>query len=240
MIHPRTGMVLAAGRGERLRPITDTLPKPLVRVDEQSLLDHAIDRLANAGVTRVVVNVHYRAEQIIEHLKSRQDVEILISEEAEALETGGAVARALPLLGDEPFFVLNGDCLWLNGRSSALDRLARAWDEETDAILLLQRTATAVGYDSERGDFMLDQLGRPRRRKSLEVAPYLFAGVQLLSPGLFRDVPDGKFSLNLVYDQAAEAGRLRAIVHDSEWYHISTPDGLDLVKTQLAIRRTER
>jgi MurNAc alpha-1-phosphate uridylyltransferase len=240
MIHPRTGMVLAAGRGERLRPITDTVPKPLVRVDEQSLLDHAIDRLVTAGVERIVVNVHYLAGQIIDHLHGRHDVEILISEEPEALETGGAVVRALPLLGDQPFYVLNGDCLWLNGRTSALERLARAWSAETDAVLLLQRTATAIGYESECGDFMLDQLGRLRRRLSYEVAPYLFAGVQLLSPSLFKNVPEGKFSLNLIYDRAAEADRLTAIVHDSEWYHISTPDGLDLVKTQLAVRRTER
>jgi MurNAc alpha-1-phosphate uridylyltransferase len=234
-------MVLAAGRGERLRPLTDALPKPLVRIDEHTLLDHAIDRLVAAGVERVVVNVHYLAEQIVEHLKSRTDVEIFVSHENAPLETGGGVAHALKLLGDQPFFVLNGDSLWLSGKTGALDRLAQSFDaDQVDAVLLLQRTASAVGYDGERGDFMLDQLGRPTRRAANEVAPYLFAGVQLLSPRLFRDVPAGPFSLNLIYDRAAESERLLGIVHDGEWYHVSTPEGLEMVKSQLAVRRTER
>ncbi len=241
MIRPRTGMVLAAGRGERLRPITDTLPKPLVKIDDRTLLDHAIDRLVEAGVERIVVNVHYRPEQIEDHLGRRHDVEIVISREETALETGGGVAHALPLLGDHPFFVVNGDSLWLNGKTGALQRLADAFDPaEVDAALLLQRTSSAVGYDGERGDFMLDQLGRPRRRTDAEVAPYLFAGVQLLSPALFADVPAGPFSLNRIYDRAAASGRLLGIVHDGEWYHVGTPDGLELVRSQLAIRRTER
>lgn len=241
MIRPRSGIVLAAGRGERLRPLTDNLPKPLVQIDDRTLLDHAIDRLVAVGVERVLVNVHYLADQIVEHLKPRRDVEIIISREEKALETGGGVAHALKFLGDAPFFVLNGDSFILNGRASALDRLAEAYDpERADAVLLLQRTASAVGYDGERGDFLLDQLGRPTRRGATEVAPYVFAGVQLLSPKLFEDVPKGAFSLNLIYDRAAEAQRLLAIVHDGEWYHVGTPEGLETVRAQLAIRRTER
>ncbi|HTH96104.1 MAG TPA: nucleotidyltransferase family protein [Stellaceae bacterium] len=241
MIRPRSGMVLAAGRGERLRPLTDNLPKPLVQIDERTMLDHAIDRLVAVGIERVVVNVHYLADQIIEHLKPRHDVEIVISREDKVLETGGGVTNALTLLGDEPFFVLNGDSFILNGKASALDRLAEAYDpDNVDAVLLLQRTASAVGYDGERGDFLLDQMGRPTRRTATDVAPYVFAGVQLLSPKLFRDVPAGPFSLNVIYDRAAESQRLLALVHDGEWYHVGTPDGLETVRAQLAIRRTER
>ena len=240
MIHPRIGMVLAAGRGERLRPITDTLPKPLVRIAGRALLDHAIDRLEAAGVERVVVNVHYLGEIIAEHLAARRSPEIVISREAAALETGGGVKHALPLLGGEPFYVVNGDSLWLDSKVSALIRLADAWDPATtDAMLLLQRTATAVGYEGP-GDYMLDQLGRPRRRHDREVAPYLFAGVQLLAPALFQDMPEGPFSLNRIYDKAERASRLGAFVHDGEWYHVSTPDGLKLVERRLHSRRVER
>jgi MurNAc alpha-1-phosphate uridylyltransferase len=237
VIRPRTGMVLAAGRGERLRPITDTLPKPLVKIAGKTLLDHALDRLEMAGVERVVVNVHYLAEIIVEHLKARRTPEIVISRETVALETGGAVKHALPLLGDEPFFVVNGDSLWLDGKTDALTRLADAWDPAAfDAVLLLQRTASAVGYDEGLGDFALDQLGWPRRRRPSEVVPYLFAGVQLFTPALFREVPKGAFSLNVIYDRAVAAGRLRGIVHDGEWYHVSTPAGLKLVEDRLRSR----
>jgi MurNAc alpha-1-phosphate uridylyltransferase len=240
MIRPKVGMVLAAGRGERLRPITDTLPKPLVRIAGRALLDHAIDRLEAAGVTRAVVNIHYLGDIIVEHLAARHSPEIVISREAAALETGGGVKHALPLLGDEPFFVVNGDSLWLDSKLSALVRLADAWDPATtDAMLLLQRTATAVGYDGA-GDYILDQTGRPRRRQEREVAPYLFAGVQLLSPSLFVGMPEGPFSLNKIYDKAERAGRLGALVHDGEWYHVSTPPGLKLVEDRLHSRRVER
>jgi MurNAc alpha-1-phosphate uridylyltransferase len=241
MIRPRTGMVLAAGRGERLRPITYTLPKPLVRIAGRALIDHAIDRLEAAGVERVIVNVHYLGTLIAEHLRARSSPEIVISPEDRALETGGGVTNALPLLGREPFFVVNGDSLWLEGKVPALTRLADAWDPDTaDAMLLLQRTATAVGYEDEAGDYALDQLGRPRRRRAGEVVPYLFAGVQLLSPALFDGAPAGRFSLVRLYDKAQDAGRLRAQVHDGEWYHVSTPDGLNLVENRLSRHRGGR
>jgi MurNAc alpha-1-phosphate uridylyltransferase len=240
-IQVKTAMVLAAGRGERLRPITDRIPKPLVELGDRSLLDHAIDRLEAAGVTRVVVNVHYLADQIIARMQRRSSPEIVISNETEALETGGGIVNALPLLGPEPFFAINADSYWLDGTASALGRMAAAFDPETtDAMLLLQRTVTAVGYDREAGDFLMDPLGLPRRRKESEIAPYLFAGIQLLSPSLFANPPEGPFSLNRIYDAALDAGRLRAILHDGEWYHISTPDGLERVKAQLERRRTER
>ena len=231
-------MVLAAGLGSRLRPITDTIPKPLVEIDGRPLIDHAIDRLTLAGVERVVVNVHYKAAMIAAHLTSRDHPRIELSEEAELLDTGGGVARALPLLG-ETFFVVNSDVFWLDGKDSALLRLAGAFDPGTmDAVLVLQRTVTAVGYEGS-GDYFLDVTGSPRRRREAEVAPYLFAGIQLLHRRLFDDVPGRTFSLVRLFDRAEAAGRLRAIVHDGEWYHVGTPKGLALTRERLASQRIE-
>jgi MurNAc alpha-1-phosphate uridylyltransferase len=232
-------MVLAAGLGTRLRPITDTIPKPLVAIGGRPLIDHALDRLAAAGVERVVVNIHYKAAMIAEHLAGRDHPRIELSEEAELLDTGGGVARALSLLG-EAFFVVNSDVFWLDGATPALLRLAAAFDPTaTDAVLLLQRTATAVGYDGS-GDYLLDPLGTPRRRREGEVAPYLFAGIQLLHRRLFDEAPGGVFSLVRVFDRAEASGRLAAIVHDGEWYHIGTPEGLALTRERLVAHYTER
>ena len=241
MSTPTTAMVLAAGLGTRLRPITDGMPKPLVRIRGRALLDHAIDRLATAGVETVVVNVHYRADQIIAHLAARKSPRIVISEEQDLLETGGGVGKALPLLG-EYFYVVNADVFWLNGKVPALARLARTWlDAEMDALLLLQRTTTAIGYDGH-GDYFLDPLGVPRRRREGQIAPLLFAGVQLLHRRLFAGIGElpAKFSLTRLYDGAQEARRLRGIVHDGEWYHIGTPAGLAAAENRLAITRVER
>ena len=238
---PAVGMVLAAGRGERLRPLTDTMPKPLVPIIGKPLLDHAIDRLAAAGVARVVVNVHHLADQIVGHLWGRTHPEIVISREATALETGGGVVQALPLLGDEPFYAVNGDSLWLDGATPALDRLAAAFDPARhDAMLLLQKTVSAVGYGQNRGDFFIDPAGKPRRVGLGEIAPYLYAGVQILSPGLFADAPAGAFSLNRIYDKALAAGRLGALVHDGEWYTVTDEAGLAEVRARLDRRRIPR
>jgi N-acetyl-alpha-D-muramate 1-phosphate uridylyltransferase len=239
MIAPVTGMVLAAGLGTRLRPITDHLPKPLVTLGGRTLLDHAIDRLAASGVERIVVNLHYKPEMIAAHLAERRSPAITLVHEGELLETGGGVFNALDALGDV-FYVVNADVFWLDGKTPALRRLAGAFDaERLDALLLLQRTATALGYEG-RGDFMLDPLGRVRRRHEREVAPHLFAGVQILHKRLFDGCAPGKFSLNRLYDRAIAAGRLVAIVHDGEWYHIGTPAGLALAEARLATHRTER
>ncbi len=236
---PKSAMVLAAGLGTRMRPISDTLPKPLVELAGQTLLDHAIDRLAMVGIERVVVNVHYKADMVIARLAERDHPRIEISREDELLETGGGVARALPLLG-EFFFVVNGDVLWLDGKDHALARLAAAFDPaRMDAVLLFQRTTDAVGYEGS-GDYFLDPLGVPRRRGEREIAPYLFSGVQLLHRRLFDGVAERRFSLNLLYDRAERAGRLSAIVHDGEWYHIGTPDGLDATRSRLNSHRIER
>jgi MurNAc alpha-1-phosphate uridylyltransferase len=241
MIRPTVGMVLAAGRGERLRPLTDTLPKPLVPVLGRPLLDHSIDRLAAAGVARVVVNVHHLGEQIAEHLKDRKAPEIVISHEATALETGGGVTQALPLLGTAPFFAVNGDSLWFDGSIPALDRLAAAFDPARhDVMLLLQKTTSAVGYEQNRGDFFLGSDDLPRRVKPGEIAPFLYAGVQILTPHLFQDAPAGAFSLNRIYDRALASGRLGAIVHDGEWYTVTDEAGLAEVRARLDRRRIGR
>ena len=236
---PRQAMVLAAGLGTRLRPLTEAAPKPLIELDGRTLLDHAIDRLAAAGVEQIVVNTHYLAAMIAARLAQRLEPRIEISEEAELLDTGGGVARALPSLG-EAFFVVNADVFWLDGRDSALLRLAQAFDPSSmDAVLLLQRTGSAVGYDGA-GDYMFDAAGRPRRRREGEIAPYLFAGIQLLHRRLFAGVSDRVFSLVRLFDRAEQAGRLHAIAHDGEWCHIGTPAGLAATRARLASHRVER
>jgi len=236
---PHSAMVLAAGLGLRMRPLTDELPKPLVPVCGRALVDHVLDRLAASGVRRAVVNLHYKAEMIERHLGARRDIETRFSVEETLLDTGGGVQKALPLL-DEVFFVVNSDVIWLDGRTAALARLARAFDpEKRDALLLLQRTATAVGYEGQ-GDFMLDPAGNLRRRPEREIAPYLFAGIQILHRRLFDAAPEGAFSLNRLWDDAIAAGRIKALVHDGEWFHVGTSLGLAATEARLDTRRIER
>jgi MurNAc alpha-1-phosphate uridylyltransferase len=236
---PRQAMLLAAGLGSRLRPLTENLPKPLVEIGGRTLLDHALDHLVRAGIERAVVNVHYKPELVKAALAGRDRPAIEVSEEAELLDTGGGVKQALPLLGD-CFFVVNSDVLWRDGRQSVLTRLARAFDPRAaDAVLLLQPTATAVGYEGN-GDFFLDPQGVPRRRREREIAPYLFAGIQLLHRRAFDGIAEPVFSLNRIYDNAARQGRLRGIVHDGDWYHIGTPDGLAATRQRLSASRVGR
>ena len=236
---PKTAMVLAAGLGTRMRPVTDHLPKPLVEIAGQTLLDHAIDRLAAARVERVVVNLHYKGEMIAAQLAQRRSPRIEFSREETLLETGGGVKHALPLLGDS-FFVVNGDIMWLDGLIPALSRLAGTFNpKKLDAVLLLQRTVTAIGYEG-RGDYFLDPAGIPRRRGEREIAPYIFAGIQILHRRLFDGIDDTVFSLKRLYDRAEDAGRLAAIVHDGEWFHVGTPDGLKHTRYRLAELRTAR
>ena len=231
---PSHAMVLAAGKGLRLRPITLSRPKPLVEVAGQAMLDGVLDRLAEAGVAEAVVNTHHLGHMIEGHLMSRKAPRIRISREEALLETGGGVKKALPLLGSRPFYAINGDVIWRDGKTPALRRLAEAWDEAAmDVLLLLQPTASAIGYEG-KGDFGMDQLGRLRRRKEGEVAPFLFAGLQILRHSLFAETPDGPFSLNLLYDRALAAGRLRGLRHDGAWYHVGTPEDLARVEAALA------
>ncbi|HXP95925.1 MAG TPA: nucleotidyltransferase family protein [Telmatospirillum sp.] len=221
---PNHAMILAAGLGLRMRPLTLTIPKPLLPVAGRTMLDRVLDHLDTAGVGQRVVNTHWLGEAIRRHLADRPD--IAFSDEPDLLETGGGVLQALPLLGAEPFFVCNADIVWTDGPSPALRRLAAAWDDgKMDALLLLQRTAGAFGYEGA-GDFFVDTTGRAARRREKQVSPTLFAGVQILHPRLFAETAPGKFSLNRLYDRAEADGRLYAIVHDGAWYHIGTPQAL--------------
>jgi aminoglycoside/choline kinase family phosphotransferase/GTP:adenosylcobinamide-phosphate guanylyltransferase len=231
---PARAMVLAAGLGTRLRPITDTVPKPMVKVAGKPMIDTVIDRLAAVGVGEIVVNTHHLAEVIESHLEGRQQPRITFSREPDILETGGGIKKALPLLGDFPFYVVNGKIIWLNGKVDALIRLAEAWDDSRmDGLLLLQPTVTAVGYNGP-GDFHIDQVGRVRRRREWEVAPFVYAGIQILHPRLFQGAPDGAFSLNVLYDRAIECERLYGLRHDGEWFHVSTPQQLAEVEARIA------
>ena len=230
---PECGMVLAAGRGERMRPLTDRLPKPLVEVHGKAMLDRALDRLAAVGVEQVVVNLYHLGGLIETHLAGRTRPGIVFSRETELLNTGGGVRAALGWLGEAAFYVVNGDVVWLDGLTPTLVRLAAAWDEtRMDALLLLHPTTFAFGYDGP-GDFFMDPLGLLRRRGEREVTPFLFAGVQILHPRLFDSTPEGRFSLNLVYDKAAAAGRLWGLRHDGEWFHVGTPEALRQVDDAL-------
>jgi MurNAc alpha-1-phosphate uridylyltransferase len=224
-------MVLAAGLGLRMRPITDTLPKPLVNVAGKPLLDHVLDKLAEAGVTEAVVNVHYLPDQIIDHVKGRAQPHVTISDERDqVLGTGGAVAKALPLLGDQPFFHLNADTLWIDGAQPNLTRLAAAFDPaRMDILLLMATTAGSIGY-AGRGDFAMAPDGALRKRKELEVVPFVYAGVAILSPQLFTDAPEGEFSLTEIFDRVGERGRLFGLRLDGVWMHVGTPDAIGLAE----------
>ncbi|MGY6644126.1 MAG: nucleotidyltransferase family protein [Salinarimonas sp.] len=234
-----TGMVLAAGLGTRMRPITDTLPKPLVRVDGRAMLDHALDRLAQAGITRAVVNMHHLADQIESHLSARiGPPAITLSDERDALlETGGGIRRALPLLGEAPFLAMNADTLWIEGAQSNLGRLIGAHDRaRMDILLLLAPVDGAVGYDG-RGDFMMDETGRLARRGAEPQAPFVYAGAGIFQPQLFADTPDGAFSLNLLFDRAIAAGRLYGLRLDGTWLHVGTPDAITEAEAHIARAR---
>jgi MurNAc alpha-1-phosphate uridylyltransferase len=220
-------MVLAAGLGLRMRPLTLTRPKPLLTVAGCTLLDHALDRLAEAGVETAVVNSHYLGEMIAAHLVGRIRPRILPSPEPSLLETGGGPKAALGHFAGEPFIVVNADILWLDGAVPAVRRLAAAWDPAAmDALLLLMPVARAHGYHGP-GDFRLGADGRPIRRGEAASAPLVFAGVHIIRPEAFANTPDGAFSANLVWDRAAAAGRLFGLVHDGEWFHVGTPQDLE-------------
>ncbi len=232
---PSHAMVLAAGLGQRMRPITDRIPKPLVSIGGKPMLDHALDRLAAVGVTHAVVNVHHLADQIEAHLATRTRPRITISDErAELLETGGGVAKALPHLGAEPFFHLNSDSLWVERGASNLAALADAFDPaRMDMLLLLARADRSMGYDGA-GDFHLAPDGRLTRRAAGERVPHIYAGVAILKPELLADAPAGRWSLNRLFDQAIVRGRLFGHVLDGEWLHVGTPEAIPEAEARFA------
>jgi MurNAc alpha-1-phosphate uridylyltransferase len=227
MSFPTRAMIMAAGLGTRMRPLTDTRPKPLVEVCGKALIDHAIDRLVDAGVTKIVVNLHYKAEMIKEHLAGRKNVEIIYSDESDGLlGTGGGVAKALGVFGDEPFFIHNSDTIWVEGYGHALDQMKRRWDAETmDALLLVVPLIHSMGYEGV-GDFLMDSMGHLSRVPPGRVSPFAYPGVQIVHPRLFDNRPEGGFSTNVLWDRAIENERLFGIRLDGVWIHVGTPQAV--------------
>jgi len=235
MIIPSSAIVLAAGLGTRMRPHNGQVPKPLVTVGGKSLIDYSLDRLAEAGVARAVVNVHYLADALERHLATRERPQIVISDErGTLLGTGGGIAKALPALGDAPFFLVNSDTLWLDGAKPNFARLAEAFDaDEMDALLLLAPTTGSLGY-SGRGDFAMFPDGRLQRRGEGEVVMFIYAGAAVLAPSLFADAPAGEFSLNLLFDRAEAKGRLFGLPLEGLSMHVGTPDAVAAAEAALA------
>jgi MurNAc alpha-1-phosphate uridylyltransferase len=227
-------MVLAAGLGTRMRPLTDTMPKPMVPVAGKPLLDHVLDRLAEADVATAVVNVHYLPDQIVRHVEGRARPHVVISDERDTvLGTGGGVVKALPLLGDAPFYHLNADTMWIDGVRPNLLRLADTFDPaRMDILLLMAPTAHSIGY-SGSGDYAMLTDGSLRRRKEHEVVPFVYAGAAILSPAIFKDAPAGEFSLTRMFDIANEQSRLFGLRLDGTWMHVGTPDAVQAAEAAL-------
>ena len=235
--HIDTAMVLAAGFGKRMAPLTDTVPKPLLTLCGKPLIDFSMENLKAGGVTRFVVNTHYLPDQIERYFAGRRDVTLCFEEEIQ--ETGGGVRDALPHLGSAPFFVTSSDALWFNGVKPVVQRMREAWDaEEMDVLLLLVQATEAHGYDGT-GDYYLDETGAAAHRGERQVAPFVFGGLQILKPALFDDVPEGSFRLLEIYRRAEEAGRLKAITHDGEWFHIGTPESRTELEEMIAAGYSE-
>lgn len=235
----KTAMVMAAGLGTRMRPLTDHKPKPLVEVAGKPLIAYAFDRLRLAGVSKAVVNVHYLPEQVEAYLADcASDLDIIISDErSQLLETGGGLVQALPMIKGEPFFCINSDAIWTDGEVDALTRLASAWDAATmDALLLLVPRERAFSHRGN-GDFSIDDAGRPVRRGAAPTAPFVYTGVQLLSRAFLNDAPHGPFSTNILWDRAIAKGRLFALEHVGDWFDIGSPQAI--APTEEALRQND-
>ncbi len=227
-------MLLSAGLGLRMRPLTASRPKPLVEVNGKALIDFGLAKLVNAGVKKVVVNVHHFPEQVEAWALRQVAPEIKISDERRMLlDTGGGVALALPLLGSEPFFVLNSDSIWIDGKVSALHRLRSAWRDQTmDCLLLLCSLHKAIGY-SGSGDFTMNENGRLLRSDESRSGAVVYIGVCIIHPRLFSDAPNGRYSMNVVWDNAIANGRLYGLVHDGLWLHVGTPESVRLAEAEI-------
>jgi len=233
---PSAAMVMSAGLGTRMRPLTDRIPKPLLEVAGKPLIDHVLDHLDHAGVELAVVNVHYLAEPLEEHLKMRgRAPNVVISDERDLLlETGGGLVRAQSMIGCDPFLSLNSDNLWTDGVGDTLVRLAEAWDGEAmDALLLLVPLGSAHNHGG-RGDFFLEADGRVRRRGEADSAPFVFTGIQMIAKRLLRDAPEGPFSTNILWDRAIGEGRCFGAVHDGQWFDVGTPQAIAATEAVLA------
>jgi MurNAc alpha-1-phosphate uridylyltransferase len=226
-IKPTKAMILAAGLGLRMRPLTDGMPKPLIRVAGRALLDHVLDKLGDADVTEAVVNVHYLPDQIIDHVAARTRPHVIISDERDqVLGTGGGVVKALPLLGPTPFFHVNSDTMWIDGVRSNLERLAEAFEpKRMDILLLMAPTTSSIGY-SGRGDYAMLPDGSLRKRREHQVVPFVYAGAAIMSPSIFADAPKGEFSLTKIFDRANEQERLFGLRLDGVWMHVGSPDAI--------------
>lgn len=225
---PETAMVLAAGLGTRMRPLTEQIPKPLVRLQGRPLIDHVLDRIAAAGIPRAVVNVHHFPDALEQHLAARTTPKIEISDERGAvLDTGGGVVKALPILGETPFLIHNSDSVWIEGVGSNLHRLFKAWDpDRMDTLMLLALGSKSLGYDGP-GDFEMDGAGLVTRRPAQKISPFVFTGVSIAHPRLFDGAPKDRFSLNVVWDRAIERERVYGIRLEGVWMHVGTPQALD-------------
>ena len=232
---PHTAMIMAAGLGKRMRPLSATRPKPLIEVNGKALLDHVLEKLHAAGVRKVVVNVHYLADALEAHLASRaHGLDVVISDERNLLlETGGGLVQAEPLIDADPFLSLNSDNLWVDGPADTLRLLASHWDDaKMDALLLLVPLARALNHKG-MGDFHMGRTGRLRRRQPSHVAPFVFTGIQMLSKRLLRDAPHGPFSTNILWDRAIEEGRCFGAVHQGLWFDVGTPASIPLTEAAL-------
>ncbi|WP_156465142.1 nucleotidyltransferase family protein [Mesorhizobium sp. Root552] len=227
---PKTAMVLAAGLGKRMRPITDTMPKPLVKVAGKTLLDWGLDSLALAGVGKAVVNVHYLPQQIMDHVASRKTPAIVISDESDMLlDSAGGIVRALPKLGPDPFYIINADTFWIDSGASNLTRLALAWDEaKMDILLMLAGLPSSTGH-SGGTDFLVRSDGRLERSKG-DPSGVIYAGAAIVHPRIFKDAPDGPHSLNLYFDLAIRSGRLHGMTMRGHWITVGTPDAIALAE----------
>lgn len=236
MIKVETAMVMAAGLGKRMRPLTETRPKPLVEVAGKAMIDYCFDKLADAGIGKAVVNVHYLADMMEAHLAVLPyPIEIRVSDErAQLLETGGGLVQAESMIDEENFFCINSDNLWTDGQENSLHRLARTWDEDRmDALLLLVPHSSAHNYKGS-GDFHLDEENRISRKLSGQEAPLIFSGIQLISKRLLRDAPTGPFSTNIFWERAIGEGRLFGMVHEGEWFEVGSPQAIAPTEAALA------
>ncbi len=236
---PHTAMILAAGLGTRMRPLTDTQPKPLLRVALRTLIDHAIDRVVEARASRVVINIHYLAPQIRDHLASRRDAEIIFSDETDQLlDTGGGLTKAAALLGPDPVYVLSSDSIWTG--APPLQTLARAWDGDAmDVLMLMARVERAIAY-TRAGDYRLAASGSvrtPIRRREAPTAPFVFTSAQILHPKTFATHPPGPYSQREIWDDLEATGRLKAVIHDGDWVDVGTPEGLDAATAAVEAER---